>query len=119
MLAWLGVFFGGGVGSLLRHLVCSKIANHWGVMLVNVLGALLIGFAYYFFANKINLRPEWRSFVITGLLGGFTTFSTLMLDFGGLMNSQRAGEAVLYLAGSLLIGIAFLYLGILIARNVL
>lgn len=74
------IFVGGGIGSVLRHLLSSQIGSHWGIMLVNVLGAMLIGMAYAYFADRASLRPETRAFIITGLLGGFTTFSTYMLD---------------------------------------
>ena len=46
MTTFLSVFLGGGLGSILRHLVCSKIGNHWAVMSVNLLGAMLIGIAF-------------------------------------------------------------------------
>ena len=116
MIGLFSVFLVGGVGSLLRHLVCSKIGNHWAVMSVNVLGALLIGLAFEFFLSRHDLRPEIRSFVVTGLLGGFTTFSTYMLDFGSLMNNAKMFEGVLYLLGSLILGIGFLFIGIKIGR---
>lgn len=116
MINLLSVFIGGGIGSLLRHLVCLCLRSHWAVFLVNILGALFIGMAFQFFAARSDLRPEVRSFMITGMLGGFTTFSTYMLDFGTLLNNQRLAESFLYLFGSLLIGIVFLFAGIKIGK---
>lgn len=116
MLSILSVFLGGGCGSILRHLVCSKIGNHWAVMSVNLMGALLIGLAVEYFANQTHLRPEIRSFVVTGMLGGFTTFSTYMLDFGTLVGSSRTVEAFSYLLGSLVLGVLFLFIGMKIGR---
>ena len=110
------IFVGGGIGSGLRHLLSSRIGNHWGIMLVNVLGAMLIGMAYAYFADRASLRPEIRAFIITGLLGGFTTFSTYMLDFNLLLGSRRIYEALFYLLGSVAVGIAFLVVGIKIAK---
>ncbi len=110
------VFIGGGLGSVLRHLLSSRIGSHWGIMAVNVTGALLIGMAYEYFADRSALRPEYRAFVMTGLLGGFTTFSTYMLDFNTLMGNSRFYEAMSYLLGSVIAGIAFLILGIRLAR---
>ena len=118
MVSFLGVFLGGGIGSLLRFWVCSRICSHWGVMLVNVIGALVIGIAYQYFSLREAWRPEIRAFVITGLLGGFTTFSTYMLDFGNLITAQKNGEAVLYLLGSLSAGILFLAAGIVLGRMI-
>lgn len=116
MINLLSVFLGGGLGSILRHLVCSKIGNHWAVMTVNLLGAFLIGIAFQFFATRADLRPEVRVFIITGMLGGFTTFSTYMLDFGTLVNNQRLAEGSLYLLGSLALGIVFLFVGMKIGK---
>ena len=105
------IFVGGGIGSVLRHLLSSQIGSHWGIMLVNVLGAMLIGMAYAYFADRAGLRPETRAFIITGLLGGFTTFSTYMLDFNLLLGSRRIYEALFYLLGSVAVGIVFLAVG--------
>lgn len=116
MISCFGVFLGGGIGALLRHLLCLKIGGHWAVMFVNLLGALLIGVAFQFFLDRAEMRPEIRTFVITGILGGFTTFSTYMLDFGNLVTSQKAGEAFFYLLGSLGIGILFLFAGMKLGR---
>ncbi len=116
MLNFISIFIGGGLGSILRHLVSSRIGNHWGVMLVNVCGAFLIGWAFYYFANKSGLRPEWRMFCMTGVLGGFTTFSTYMLDFGQLVGASRHWEAAAYLLLSIVIGVASLFAGMAAAR---
>ena len=110
------VFLGGGIGSVLRWLVTSRIASHWGVMLANVFGAMLIGMASEYFLSRADLRPEVRSFIVTGFLGGFTTFSTYMLDFNLLLGSRRIYEALFYLLGSVAVGIAFLVVGIKIAK---
>lgn len=116
MINLLGIFCGGGIGSVLRHLLSNKIGSHWGIMIVNIVGAMLIGVAFQYFAEKESLRPEVRAFIITGLLGGFTTFSTYMLDFGNLLNSQKTLEAFIYLLGSIVIGIVALFSGMMIGK---
>ena len=83
------VFLGGGIGAFLRWLVTTGIHNHWGTMLVNVAGA----------------------FLMTGLLGGFTTFSTYLLDFAVLCEKDSFFEASLYLLLSVAAGLAVLYAG--------
>lgn len=88
-------------------------------MLVNVVGAFVIGMAFHYFNTRSGgIRPEVKMFIMTGLLGGFTTFSTFMLDFGTLVNNGRLSEAVLYMGGSLIIGIVFLYVGLLSAKTI-
>ncbi len=116
----LSVFIGSGLGALLRWLVCAKIATYWGTMLVNIAGAFLIGCAYEFFRQKISLsHPEIKLFVMTGFLGGFTTFSTYLLDFSKLLNSQNYIEAWGYLLFSVIIGLTALILGIKLTNIVL
>ena len=82
-----------------------------GEIALRLLGAMLIGMAYAYFADRAGLRPETRAFIITGLLGGFTTFSTYLLDFNHLLSHEKWSEAGIYLAGSIVVGFAFLLAG--------
>lgn len=116
MMMIFSIFIGGGIGSLLRWFTTSKVENHWGVMLVNIIGAMFVGMAYQYFLSKTDFRPEVKAFIITGLLGGFTTFSTYVLDFHNLLNSQKNFEAIAYLGGSIFIGFVFLLLGVKLAK---
>lgn len=111
MFSMLGVFVGGGVGSVLRWLVCSKITSHWGTMIVNILGSFLIGCAYTYFQKNLIDNNNIKLFVMTGLLGGFTTFSTYLLNFSTLINSNHHFEAFTYLLLSVIIGLIALLLG--------
>lgn len=111
MLSFLGVFIGGGAGSVLRWLVCAAIPAHGGTFAVNVAGAFFIGLAYAFFQRHTGVAPELKLFVMSGLLGGFTTFSTYLLDFARLAGQGRAGEAAVYLACSVLVGAGALFAG--------
>lgn len=111
MLAAFGVFLGGGLGSLLRWVLCCKISTHWGVFLVNIVGAFFIGCAYEYFSKHSGFKPEIKLLIITGLLGGFTTFSTYLLDFITLINNGKYLEGASYLLLSILVGLVFLILG--------
>lgn len=111
MHALLGIFLGGGIGSLCRWLVCSKISSHWGTMIVNVVGAFLIGCAYVYFEKHLAENPTLKLFVMTGLLGGFTTFSTYLLNFSTLISDNQWLEAFAYLLLSVIIGLCALLLG--------
>lgn len=115
----LGVFAGGGIGSVLRWLVCLKINNHWGTMVVNVLGAFFIGCAYAYFENKLQNNQELKLFIMTGLLGGFTTFSTYLLNFSALISNDNWLEAFSYLMLSIIIGCMALVTGMKIISGVL
>lgn len=108
----ISVFVGGGLGAILRWITCSKIPYHWGTFVVNILGAFLIGALYQYIATHSSFKPEMKLFLMTGLLGGFTTFSTYMLDFITLIQANHLTEAIIYLITSICVGVLFLLLGI-------
>jgi len=84
-----------------------------GTLLANLVGGYLVGIAIAFFGNNPNLSPEWKLFVITGFLGGLTTFSSFSAEVVGLMQrgelTWALGTTLLHLIGSL----ALTFLGIL------
>ncbi len=77
-----------------------------GTLTANLLGGYLIGLAIAFFAQQPGLSPEWRLLIITGFLGGLTTFSTFSAEIFTLLSRQQwfwgALSVVLHLAGSVL-----------------
>lgn len=116
---------GGFIGSALRYLVqvnAEKILNSTfpiGTMFVNIVGSFVIGIIYAF-AEKGNLMsPEWRVFLAVGICGGFTTFSTFTMDNLNLMKDNSIFQLLFYTGGSLFIGIAAVYLGIIITRSII
>jgi CrcB protein len=117
-LSILAIFFGAGFGALLRAgfnflVVGSASMIPLGTLLSNLVGGYLIGIAIAFFGNNPNLTPEWRLFVITGFLGGLTTFSSFSAEVVTLMQRGEVtwalGTALLHLVGSLVLT----FLGIL------
>jgi CrcB protein len=117
-LSILAIFFGAGLGALLRAAfnfltVGAASIIPLGTLLSNMVGGYLIGIAIAFFGNNPNLSPEWKLFVITGFLGGLTTFSSFSAEVVGFMQrgelSWALATALLHLLGSL----ALTFLGIL------
>ena len=98
---------GGGLGASLRWLVAAYVPHHWGTMTVNVAGAFLIVFVVRLRCRGTMLKPELKLFLMTGLLGGFTTFSTYLLDFAVLCEKSDFGQAAVYLSLSVIVGLAF------------
>jgi len=84
-MLYIFIFFGGGLGASLRYLSTQSINSlfktqfSFGTVLVNCVGALLIGFLINFF-DVHSLNPKWRLLIITGFLGGYTTFSAYSLE---------------------------------------
>lgn len=82
----MGVAIGGAIGSILRYLIQIKCIEWFGIkfpygtLLVNTLGALLIGFLSVFLLERFFISTEIRFAIFAGLLGGFTTFSTFSLE---------------------------------------
>ena len=102
-----------GAGQLLPH-DPSEIA--WSTFAVNVAGGFLLGVLMVFVSEVWRPHRYVRPFLGVGVLGGFTTFSTYMLDTRALVVADRAPVALLYLAGTLLIGLVAVWLGILVGR---
>lgn len=94
------VAIGGAIGSVLRFLTLQAFAAPWGVMAINVLGSFLIGILYGP-AGRLGLSP----LLLTGVLGGFTTFSAFSLDAARLWNGGAVGQAAVYVAGSVLLSL--------------
>jgi len=86
-MTWLAVAVGGALGSLARHGVNILFAHvlersvPYATAAVNILGAWVIGLLAALIATgRLHMSTEWRTFVFVGILGGFTTFSSFMLD---------------------------------------
>ncbi len=112
MLNIIAVFVGGGIGSVLRYGICSAISSHWATMCVNLIGAFLIGIAYQYISIQADIATKTKLFIMTGLLGGFTTFSTYLLDFIVLFQNEQKSEAFFYLIASVILGGIMLLAGI-------
>lgn len=98
------VFIGGGLGSALRFLLFRALPSTfpWSTLLVNVLGGIAAGAAAAWFADRSSPAAL---LLITGLLGGFTTFSAFSLDVLALWNRGEAGAAGVYVFASVLLAI--------------
>lgn len=115
MTAVLAIGVGAALGAVLRWLLGLWLnallpAVPPGTLAANVIGGYLVGVAVVFFTQHAQLPPEWRLFVITGFLGGLTTFSTFSAEVVHLLQQGRLAWAVgaigMHLAGSLLATLA-------------
>lgn len=128
MASWKGllaVFAGGGVGSVIRYLITFAVTQRagpgfpFGTMLINLTGCFLIGIVYEVTQTRaIAADPIIRLGLMTGVLGGYTTFSTFGLDTVQLLSGRLDSMAALYAAVSVVGGIACAYGGIALARAV-
>jgi CrcB protein len=102
---------GGSLGAALRWGLSATMNHRWSVMplgtwLANLLGGFLVGVAVAWFSKHADMDPAWRLFVITGLLGGLTTFSSFSAEVVSMLQSERFQWALatvaLHVLGSLL-----------------
>ncbi len=123
MRGFLLVFIGAGVGGSLRHAINLGSLRLFGPHLpigtfaINVVGSFLIGLFAGHAASSPSVDPHLRLFVMTGLLGGFTTFSAYSLEGVSLWQRGETTTAVLYVTGSVVISLAAATAGMAITRS--
>lgn len=117
------VAVGGAVGSSFRHLVNLASLRllgpnfPWGTIAVNVVGSFVMGVFIELLARRFQGSNELRLFFATGILGGFTTFSAFSLDFAVLWGRGDAGQAAAYAAGSVIVSLVALFVGLWLVRS--
>lgn len=107
-----GSFIGGVCRFLLSQFIQTKFPSSFpfATFAVNVIGCLSIGIVYgLFFKN--SLGNEWRLFLATGILGGFTTFSAFTFETVELIKNGKINLALLYIGASILLGLAATFIG--------
>ena len=120
---YLLVFVGGGLGASLRHTVnvacarCMGTAFPWGTFVINISGSIVMGLIAGYLAFKGAASQPWRLFLMTGILGGYTTFSAFSLDTALLYERGEIGLALAYVLGSVALSIAGLFAGLALVRH--
>ena len=118
----LAIAIGGGLGSVARHYLSTAIyaltggTFPWGILAVNVIGGFVMGLIVELSALKLDLGPELRAFLTTGILGGFTTFSAFSLDSAVLIERGDWAGAGSYMIGSIVLSVAALFAGLWLVR---
>ena len=121
VVAWVAL--GGAIGSAARYGVnvwSGRILGSdfpWHTFIVNVAGCFCMGALVALMALKLNVSPEIRAFLTTGILGGFTTFSAFSLDFALLVERKTYGAALAYGAGSVVLSLIAVFAGLYLVRN--
>ncbi len=89
-----------------------------GTLVANLVGGFLIGVAVEVLGTRSGLPPEWRLFVVTGFLGGLTTFSTFSAEAVGLLSKGQAGWALMHVAAHLCGSLVLTLAGIQLVRMI-
>lgn len=120
----IGIAVAGALGALARYGLDGFVARRapgafpWGTFVVNVSGALALGFLFTLLTERMTVDPWLRSTVTIGFLGAYTTFSTLSLESYRLISDGALGLAFANMAGSLGAGLAAVYAGVVLGRVV-
>ena len=116
---------GGAVGALARYLVMSGVGHWfghgfpWGTLVVNIVGSFVLGALIEIMAVVWSPTESMRVFLVVGVLGAFTTFSTFSMDVMYLMERGQVIHAGLYVAASVFISILALWIGMTAFRHIL
>jgi CrcB protein len=120
----LAIAGGGAVGAVLRYWVSSGVyaltgrGFPYGTLVVNVLGSLVMGFLYIWLLERIPGGVAMRAFLLIGLLGAFTTFSTFSVETLNLMEAGQIARAVLNTLLSVVLCVGAAALGVMLARQI-
>ncbi|TMI68619.1 MAG: fluoride efflux transporter CrcB [Bacteroidetes bacterium] len=116
------VGIGGGMGSIVRYLCQRWFAFNypahfpWATFAVNITGCLLIGIFWGLSFKSFSGNESWKLFLMTGICGGFTTFSAFTLEGIGLLREEKPGLFFFYVIGSVTLGLLATYGGMKLIR---
>jgi CrcB protein len=122
-MAFFIVFLGGGLGAAISHGINLGVARLLGggfpyaTFIINITGSFVMGLMAAWFAFKGDASQHWRLFLTTGVLGGYTTFSTFSLDAALLYERDQLMLAAVYVIGSVALGLLGLFAGLAIVRS--
>ena len=123
MISYLVVFIGAGVGGSIRHGMNIWVARLMGThfpyhtFIINITGSTIMGLIAGYLAFRGDAAQSWRLFLMTGVLGGYTTFSAFSLDAAVLYERGEIGLAALYVLGSVVLSILGLFAGLALVRH--
>ena len=125
MLAVIAIFLGAGLGGVIRYGISMAGLRlvgadfPWATFVINVTGSFIMGMvaAWFVLRGADSGPPEWRLFLTTGVLGGYTTFSTFSLDAIYLWERGAHLGAAIYVLGSVGISLAALFAGLALVRT--
>ena len=121
-LLWIGL--GGFLGANARYFLGRAMVERygaafpWGTLAVNLTGAFLIGVIAEWLLMRQDAPESWRLFLVIGVLGGYTTFSSYALEIVALLRDDKLLRAMAYLLVSNVAGIALCFLGVALVKRV-
>jgi CrcB protein len=121
LLVGLGGFVGANARYFLGAWIAARLGGAFpaGTLLINVSGSLAIGVLLVLLVERLALDPAWRLLLVTGFLGGYTTFSAYTFEVVALLEAGDPAGAAWYVLGSNALGLGACFAGMLLARSLL
>jgi CrcB protein len=123
LTSYVLVLVGGGVGALARYVAGVAIMERYGgrfplgTLTINVTGSFLIGLLMTLMTTRLGINPRWRLLLVTGFLGGYTTFSSFEWETYSAVRDGQFWAGMLNVAASVMLGYAAVWLGSMLARR--
>lgn len=117
---YLVVLAGAGLGGLARYVAGTWIMSRYGgrfplgTFVINITGSFLIGVLMTLLTERLQPHPNWRLFLVVGILGGYTTFSSFEYETYQAVRGGERWMGLLYVSGSVLLGYVGVWLGALL-----
>lgn len=124
MVQAVAVAAGGALGAVLRFWLSTAVyawlgrGFPYGTLVVNVLGSFLMGLLFVLTIERLAITAEWRAFLLVGVLGAFTTFSTFSIETLNLLEQADFAKAIVNMLASVLACVGAAYVGVLLARQI-
>jgi fluoride exporter len=121
---YLLIAAGGALGSIARYWVGSTIGSRmgsrfpYGTLVVNLTACLVIGFSLTYLGKRVEINPAWRYFIAIGFIGAYSTFSTYEWETLSTLRSGAFALSALYAVGSLVLGLAATWFGVIAAETI-
>lgn len=121
-MLYLLVFIGAGLGGIMRYFCSTSLHKIFGLgfpigtFTVNMIGCTVIGLIAHLAETKSYLSPELRTFLVVGVLGGYTTFSSFGYETVTLLRDGHITLAMLNAGGQVVLGLVCVWLGMQVAR---
>lgn len=119
----VGILIAGAMGALLRYAVDGAVSRRisgafpWGTLVINISGSLLLGIVFVITTERMTIAPWLRTSLTIGLLGAYTTFSTLSLETVRLLEDRVYLLALANVVGTMVAGLAAVAVGMALGRS--
>jgi len=123
MWTYIAIAIGGTLGCWARYAMTNLVQAIWGnafpyaTLSINLLGSFAMGFLFVETLERLTIAPELRTGILTGIIGGFTTFSTFEMETLLLVEQGAVGKAAAYVLLSVVLGFIGAFGGAYLARN--